>query len=164
MADRNNKSIDVIDPNDLGAGVTQFPNPGFAGVNPGGNDFSGPDGVLTANNKHGALGRRQPGKVWVMNAQTGAIPKTLGPLNIANPILLRNPQTNKASKSRADELCYDPNNNVIMIANPGEGPKPFVTFISTTNYTVLGTLVFDGKSAPNATNGIEQCQWSPRTG
>ena len=99
-----------------------------------------------------------------MNAQTGAIPKTLGPLNIANPILLRNPQTNKASKSRADELCYDPNNHVIMMANPGEGPKPFVTFISATTYTVLGTLVFDGKSAPNATNGIEQCQWSPRTG
>ena len=67
-------------------------------------------------------------------------------------------------KNGSTELCYDPNNNVIMMANPGEEPKPFVTFISATNYTVLGTLVFDGKSAPNATNGIEQCQWSPRTG
>ena len=164
LADRNNKAIDVIDPSNLGAGITQFPNTGFAGVNPGGNDFSGPDGVLTANKSTELWVGDSPGKVWVMNAQTGAIPKTLGPLNIANPILLRNPQTNKASESRADELCYDPNNNVIMMANPGEGPKPFVTFISATNYTVLGTLVFDGKSAPNATNGIEQCQWSPRTG
>ena len=123
MADRNNKAIDVIDPNDLGGGVTQFPNPGFAGVNPGGNDFSGPDGVLTANKSTELWVGDSPGKVWVMNAQTGAIPKTLGPLNIANPILLRNPQTNKASESRADELCYDPNNNVIMMANPGRGAE-----------------------------------------
>ena len=61
LADRNNKAIDVLDPNDLAASVTQFLNPGFAGFT-GNNDTSGPDGVLTANNQHGALGRRQPGE------------------------------------------------------------------------------------------------------
>src|SRR5436305_5530147 len=49
LADRNHKAIDVIDPANLGAGITQFPNPGFAGFT-GNNDTSGPDGVLTANN------------------------------------------------------------------------------------------------------------------
>jgi hypothetical protein len=34
-----------------------------------------------------------------------------------------------------------------------------VTFISTKSYTVVGKLSF-----PNATNGLEQCQWSPKTG
>jgi hypothetical protein len=163
LADRNNKAIDVIDPENLGGGVTQFPNPGFAGVNAGGNDFSGPDGVLTANKSTELWVGDSPGKVWIMNAKTGAIPATLGPQKVPNPIVLTNPQTGKPQTSRADELCYDPNNNVIMIASPAEGPKPFVTFISATTYKVLGTLVFDGKAAPNATNGIEQCQWSPRT-
>jgi hypothetical protein len=40
-----------------------------------------------------------------------------------------------------------------------------VTFISSTSFGVLGHIVMDGtKGTPNATGGIEQCQWSPRTG
>ena len=52
-----------------------------------------------------------------------------------------------------------------MIASPAKAP-PFVTFISTTSYKVVGTLVFDGKkgNGPNATNGLEQCGWSPSSG
>jgi len=52
-----------------------------------------------------------------------------------------------------------------MMASPAETP-PYVTFISTTSYTVVGTLVFDGKkgNGPNATAGLEQCGWSPSTG
>ena len=58
-----------------------------------------------------------------------------------------------------------PKDNLIMIASPAETP-PFVTFISTTSYKVVGTLVFDGKkgNGPNATNGLEQCGWSPSSG
>jgi hypothetical protein len=54
-----------------------------------------------------------------------------------------------------------------MIASPAETP-PFVTFISTTSYTVVGTIVFDGGKGkghgPNATAGLEPCGWSPSTG
>jgi hypothetical protein len=40
-----------------------------------------------------------------------------------------------------------------------------VTFISSSNFSVLGHIVMNGKNGtPNATGGIEQCQWSPRTG
>src|SRR5712692_6352000 len=48
LADRNNKTIDVVDT--ATNSISQFINAGYAGVNAGGNDFSGPDGVLTANN------------------------------------------------------------------------------------------------------------------
>ncbi len=55
-----------------------------------------------------------------------------------------------------------------MIASPAESP-PFVTFVSTTTYKVVGKLIFDGSSAAghaplNATNGLEQCGWSAATG
>jgi hypothetical protein len=70
-----------------------------------------------------------------------------------------------------------------MIASPGEEsspgvPAPFVTFISTTTHKVLSRLVFNGTTGPqpsnlgwpingagiNATGGLEQCQWSAKTG
>jgi hypothetical protein len=51
-----------------------------------------------------------------------------------------------------------------MIASPGETP-PFVTFIDTNSHTVISKLNFDGNNGtPNATGGLEQCQWSPKTG
>src|SRR5262249_49172187 len=67
--------------------------------------------------------------------------------------------------TRADELCYDSKDNLIMIASPAEDP-PYVTFIDTKAHKVLSQLKFDGKTnnTPNATNGLEQCGWSPKTG
>jgi hypothetical protein len=147
LADRNNKAIDVVDPATLA--ISQFINPGYAGVNAGGNDFSGPDGVLTANSHTELWVGDSPGKVWVLDSTSGAI-KTL-PGTATNPILV-------GGTTRADELCYDPTHNLIMIASPGESP-PFVTFISTTTYKVVKRLTF-----PTATNGLEQCQWKPDTG
>jgi hypothetical protein len=162
LADRNNKAIDVVDQNDVGGGVTQFPNPGFAGFS-GNNDTSGPDGVLTANNSTELWVGDSPGKVWVMDATTGAI-KTKSQMNGQdNPILVKTTGTPpvNTSTTRADELCYDPKDNIIMIASPAEPASnggPFVTFISTKTYKVLGHLTLDQGT------GIEQCGWSPKTG
>jgi hypothetical protein len=176
LADRNNKTIDVIDPTNVAKGVSQqFPAP-FAGFT-GNNDTSGPDGVLTVPRGAGKAElwvgdsntcKTPPcvgdpkipdsipgeGRVWILDASTGAI---LSP----SPIGV-------GGHSRADELCFDPNNQVIMIASPAEDP-PYVTFISTATATkgkVLSQLTFDGKTGntPNATNGLEQCGWSPTTG
>ena len=68
---------------------------------------------------------------------------------------------------RADELCEDPQHHVVLFANDDELDL-FLTFISTNTYEILGKLNLDGTD-PNAqnikaTDGIEQCQWSPRTG
>src|SRR5205807_2594140 len=84
LADRSHKAIDVVDPATLS--ITQFVNPGYAGVNPGGNDFSGPDGVLTANNHTELWVGDSPGKIWVLDSTTGAI-KSL-PGGATNPILV----------------------------------------------------------------------------
>ncbi|MBV8905794.1 MAG: hypothetical protein JOZ22_19345, partial [Acidobacteriia bacterium] len=63
---------------------------------------------------------------------------------------------------RADELAWDPVDRIILIANDRDSP-PFVTFISEQNYTVLGTLKYDGASAPKSTGGIEQSVWNATT-
>ena len=150
LADRSNKAIEIID---LSTNtLTQVVNPGFTGFT-GNNDTSGPDGVLTANNHTELWVGDSPGRVWVLNID-GSV-KTL-PGDKANPISL-------GGTTRADKLCYDPLDNLIMIASPAESPSPFVTFISATSYTVVGKLVFDGTLAPNATNGLEQCGWLPST-
>jgi hypothetical protein len=172
LADRSNKTIDILDLSVFPPTLTQVVNTKFQGFT-GNNDTSGPDGVLTANNHTevwvGDTGGTcfpqvgtppkppstcGPGQVWVLN--TDASVKAL-PGGVANPISV-------GGKTRADEMCYDPVDNLIMLASPAEDP-PFVTFISTTTYKVVGKLVFDGtKGTPKATNGLEQCGWSAETG
>jgi len=56
---------------------------------------------------------------------------------------------------------------VVLVANDDDADL-FLTFISTDTYEILGKLSLKGDD-PNAQNikalnGIEQCQWSPRTG
>jgi hypothetical protein len=167
LADRSNKTIDILDLSTLPPTLTQVVNKGFQGFT-GNNDTSGPDGLATVNNHTevwvGDTGGTcfpnpnplcGPGQVWVLN--TDASVKTL-PGGVANPISV-------GGKTRADEFCEDSKNNLVMIASPAEDP-PFVTFISTKTYKVVGKLPFDGTTGntPKATNGLEQCGWSPQTG
>jgi hypothetical protein len=162
LADRSNNQIDVVNPSDNS--ITAIAHGIFAGVNPGGNDFSGPDGVLTVNkgedeNGEGDNGVTElwvgdsPGKVWVLNAVTGA--NILGDSHFISV----------GGTTRADELCFDPRDHLIMIASPGEDP-PYVTFISTTTHKVVTKLKFNGSNGtPDASGGsLEQCGWSPKTG
>jgi hypothetical protein len=150
LADRSNLTIDIIN---LSTGaLTQVQNFGFTGFT-GNNDTSGPDGLATVNNHTelwvgDATRGTGVGRLWVLNASDASV-KNIG---VANPIII-------GGTTRADEFCYDHVDNIIMIASPAEDP-PFVTFVSATTYTKLGTLVFDGTAAPKATNGLEQCGYS----
>src|SRR5215510_12263213 len=158
LADRTNKSIDVVNTstNQL---IHQF-EPGFVGSVPaamcptgGANDCSGPDGVLVANGNQIWVGDGNS-RVWVLDVTTGAVIK--GPISTA---------ITAGDKTRADELCHDDDNHIILVANDASEPHPFVTFISSTSFGILGHIVMDGTNGtPNASGGIEQCQWSPRTG
>jgi len=66
--------------------------------------------------------------------------------------------------NRADEMCLDPRHHLVMVANNADSP-PFASLISTTTYTVVKKIQFDGTNgAPNSNNGAEQCQWDHRTG
>jgi len=173
LGDRSNKSVDVIDPPST---VTQF-TPGFVGARGidsvtgnvcgppttgtcvASNDVSGPDGVIVINNS----GKKQlwvgdgDSRVWVLDPTTGTKLTLAG--GAANPI-----PTSSNNHKRADELCFDAADGLVMVANNADNP-PFASIISTKTYTVVGKIVFDGtKGAPKSTNGAEQCQWSPRTG
>jgi hypothetical protein len=152
LGDRSNKAVDVIDTDTKN--VKQF-TPGFVGFT-GNNDTSGPDGVITVDHKELWVGDGQS-RVWVLNPHSGTpihVPK-----DATNPIL-----TSPANPKRADELCYDPDDHLVMVANNADAP-PFASIISTETYQVVAHIPFDGKNgAPESNNGAEQCGYSPRTG
>jgi hypothetical protein len=149
LGDRSNKAVDVIDTitknqSKLAAGA-------FVGFT-GNNDTSGPNGVLTIHN-HGTT------EVWAGDGNS-----TVKVIDFKTGNILHTIPTN--GLERADELCYDPVDHLIQIANDAEadvaGHAPFISFIPTEGpnaYTVVKQIPF-----PQATNGIEQCQWNPRNG
>jgi hypothetical protein len=137
---------------------------------------SGPNGVLSFtklgdDEEEGSKARTQVwvgdgfSRVWALDLKTGA-PIGGSPISTALP-------SNPKDPNRADELCYDPDHGIILVANPSSNPD-FVTFISTRNYKVLGWIVMNGtlgglnthggETPPIAAGGIEQCQYSQRTG
>jgi len=167
LADRTNLTVDQVVTSTntihlLAAGA-------FVGVQPGTNT-SGPNGVITANNHtevwaaDGVLCNNaqnacatattpatQTSRIQVIDLKTGQVTHTI----------------DNGGQRRADELCEDPQHHVVLVANDDDADL-FLTFISTNTYQILGKLTLKGTD-PNAlnikaTDGIEQCQWSPRTG
>jgi hypothetical protein len=159
LGDRTNQSVDVVDTttNTL---LTQLQG-GFVGFK-NGNDTSGPDGVLI-------VGHRE---LWVGDAPCdGSAHPTAcsptGPSSVKVLSLFTGHVTHVIStdgSARADELCVDPRHHLVMVANNADNP-PFASLISTTTYSVVKKIPFDGtNNAPNSNNGAEQCQWDRRTG
>src|SRR5262249_41018747 len=109
----------------------------------------GPDGVITVNHREvwAGDGLSQVKVIDLFSQQTTHVIGTGG-------------------SNRADELCFDPRDQLVMVANDAESPFPWVSVISTRNYSpTQPKIVMDGTNGtPKATNGIEQCQWDHRTG
>ena len=137
LADRTNKGIDTIDTTTnnylktLAAG--QFE--GFTG-NP---DTSGPDGVLLV---------AEDQQLWVGDAHS-----LVKVVDVASGSIVATIST--GGENRADELAYDPQDHLILIANDADDP-PFLTFISTTSRKVVGQILYR-----QATGGLEQPVWNP---
>ncbi len=125
LADRSNSSVDVVNTRN-----NQFVAhlPGFIGLR--GADNSGPNGVITVH-------RRNHVEVWAGDGDS-----TTKVIDLATQTVTHTIATGGAN--RADELCHDPRNNVVLIANDAETPAPFITFISSDTYTVLGKITMDG--------------------
>ena len=167
LGDRTNKAVDVV-PTTTNTMTKQLTaTPPFAGVaatcgSGNVNDCSGPDGVLILRTKENADGLNE---VWagdgdstvkVIDLASGA---TEHVISTAAPFCA---STNTCF--RADEMCFDPRDSLIMAANNAANP-PYATLISTSDYKVKGQIKFDGTNgAPNSNNGAEQCQWSPVIG
>ena len=165
IADRTNNAVDMINANVNPPTFEGYIGQGlFVGTGPKkclapGNSHAcgGPNGVVVDSN----------GVVWTgdgnstikaLNAQAGTGKKAL----------VKSIPT--GGEFRADELAYDPKDQVILIANDAEG---FLTFINTATQSVAGHFYYEDNAvhkrasvAGHSTNGggIEQSVWDPQTG
>jgi hypothetical protein len=151
LADRTNGSVDFFDASDatFSSRVGGFAGQKFKadGVTAD-NTISGPDGVTIVNDK----------EVWAGDGDS-----TVKVIDIASHKIVDAIST--GGKFRCDEMAWDSADQILAVANNADVP-PFVTLISTATHAVVGKIVFDGtKGTPDATQtGIEQPQWSPKTG
>jgi hypothetical protein len=139
--------IDVIDAED---DKFLYSIPGFVGNGPS-HDVSGPDGVVVIH-KRGELGAGEGHdrlELWAGDGDS-----TVKVVNLETRSIVDSIST--GGMDRADELCYDPTDKIILIANDADMP-PFVTFISAETRGVLGRI-----SYPQSTGGLEQCLWDPQ--
>jgi hypothetical protein len=148
LSDRTNGSVDMVD-----AATDKFIGrvSGFQGVvltnGVANNNLSGPDGVLIIQHKEVWAGDGDS-TVKVINLKTQKIVDTIS----------------TGGKFRADEMSWDSRHHILAVANNADTP-PYLTMINTDTHKVLGHVVMDGTNGtPDATNGLEQSQWSPETG
>lgn len=126
LADKTNTGVDVINALTNTLITTIH---GFAGAN----------GILVVPGSHQLWVGDNDGTTKVVDLTTNTIIHT----------------TPKLGTMRADELAYDPVNNLILMAYDRDTP-PFIVFISTTTFAIMGTI-----SYPQSTAGIEQSVWNP---
>ncbi|MCA1645727.1 MAG: cytochrome C nitrite reductase [Chloroflexi bacterium] len=138
LADRTNGSIDVID---IATNAVTSQISGFVGAT-GKNDTSGPDGVVTTFSNRELWAGDGDSTVKVVDLTKGTIVATIS----------------TGGKFRADEMAYDPKDNVVAVANNADEP-PFATLISVGTRSVLKKITFD-----DSTNGAEQPAYDPATG
>jgi hypothetical protein len=151
LADRTNASVDFFDTKTdrfirrVGGfvGVYLDPKTGAAVTSQ-----SGPDGVTIVAHK----------EVWAGDGDS-----TVKVINIASGTVVDTIST--GGKFRCDEMAWDWADHILAVANNADTP-PFITLIDTDNHIILQKIFFDGThGTPDATlTGVEQPQWSPRTG
>jgi hypothetical protein len=147
LADRSNAGVDVFS---VVGRQFLFRVPGFAGAQGGKNDIAGPNGVLTVNHR----------EIWAGDGNN-ATDRTLSSVKVIDLLTQQISDTIVIPNgmARADEMAFDPEDQVLLVANDADSP-PFITLISTRpGHEILRQIFF-----PEATNGIEQSQWSPKTG
>ncbi|HZT06093.1 MAG TPA: hypothetical protein VFC51_03615 [Chloroflexota bacterium] len=132
IADRDNKGITIIDTNNARyLGTIK----GFAGPLP--NNTGGPNGVVAAPDLN---------EVWAGDGDS-----TLKVVDLGTQAITHSIPT--GGVKRADELAYDPEHRIILVANDADNP-PFLTFVNAQTFAVLGHIPL-----PQATNGVEQPQY-----
>jgi hypothetical protein len=152
--------------------------PPFVGdcdVPPARDTFSGPNGVIVIEKERNAdvwaadgpvfntacvpaSGLKTPSTVKVLDLHTGAT-KAVIPTGTGAG-------TKTPGIRRADELCFNPESDVVLVANDDPADN-FITFIGEDSFKVVGRIRFDGTDPAGdniLANGIEQCQFNPRDG
>jgi hypothetical protein len=162
LADRADAGIDVFDTE---RNKFLFSLGGFVGNKPD-RTLGGPDGVVAIHKRgQGSDDDRGRVEVWAGDGVPTGGTSSVKVFDLGTRSLVRSIST--GGNHRADELAYDSQDQIILIANDADVPAPFVTFISAegdpADYHVLGKIVYDGtKGAPKSTGGIEQPVWDPQ--
>jgi hypothetical protein len=150
LADRTNASVDFINPKDdtfigrVGGFQGVVLNPATGAAN---NSLSGPDGVVVVGSS----------EVWAGDGDSTVKVIDLKSFQVVDTI-------STGGKFRCDEMAWDSADHILGVANNADDP-PFISMINTDTHKVVGKIVFDGTNGtPNATNGLEQPQWSQKTG
>jgi DNA-binding beta-propeller fold protein YncE len=138
LADRSNAAIDVVNTqtNEVTAQI-----PGFVGFK-GSNDTAGPDGVVVTFSGRELWAGDGDSTVKVIDLKKNAIVDSIS----------------TGGKNRADELAYDPKDNLIVIANDADDP-PYLSLISVGTHQVMKKIDFE-----DATDGLEQPIYDSQTG
>jgi hypothetical protein len=160
IADRSNASVDIFS----GSSLTFLGRAtGFTGQAPGGNNFSGADGVLTVTS----------GGVTTLYAGDGD--STLKVFNATNPTAPAFQQAiSTGGTTRVDEMAFSPaNGGLVLAANNAETPA-YANLFNTTNGHFPAAL---NPPVPNNVKitvppgqggidggGMEQPAWNPTTG
>lgn len=154
LADRSNAGLDIYD-----ARNNTFIHrvPGFVGVDPRGNDFSGPNGVVVIHSQNQA---------WVGDGPGPAMNSSVKVVDLATNTIIDTIHT--GGRGRSDEMAFDPTDHLLAVVNNADDP-PFMSLISTrAPRHVLRRVTFDAAlGAPfgvtSFSDGVEQPVWNPRT-
>ncbi len=170
LADRSNSGVDIIDAERdvyvgrVGGMAGGFPTTPTTGGGTATTNGAGPNGVVVTPNGHLWAG---DGNSTVQVADVD--PDSPNYLKIIASISTALPGCDGGTATthycgRADEIGYDPEHHIILIANPTPlsvtashtGLDPYATFISAVPpYSVLGHITFVGAG------GLEQPLWNP---
>ena len=144
LADRSNKGIDIVDTK-KGTYVGRVE--GMVGP------IMKKDGTCCNNDKSGPNGVTIVGKeAWAGDGDSTVKVIDLKSMKIVDTI-------KTGGEARADEMGYDPKDQVVAIANNADEP-PFLSFISTKpGHKILGKLVMEHFS-----DGMEQTAYNPADG
>ena len=149
VTDRNNKAVDVIDLSSLsvsqikGTGANAFtgctPSANCVGAN---NGKSGPDGIdAITGTKFLFVGDVDNVRVIDTTSNT-----------VVNSIRVGTTGT------RADEGCYDPDDQIYMISSP-DSDTPFSSFISVATMSLIATVQWTEQGTSTPAGGNEQCRY-----
>ena len=155
LADRSNAALDIVDTRtntviaQVGGfvGVRKDPATGLTS-----NAVSGPDGVATV----GA------GEVWVGDGDSTVKVVDVVSQKVTDTISTALDGENGDIDKRADEMFYDPHDNVMLVANNAATP-PYVTLISTlpNDHRVLAHIVY---IVYGDSDGVEASVYDPANG
>jgi hypothetical protein len=179
LADRSNKSIDIIDTRKNETIRLLTASPPFRGANKanGGTAYvpngAGPNGVIIIERKDDVWagdGPECPAKDNKLDLKSGKTKKVI----YINPSDI--PFTPPAKvHGRIDELCYNPASDLVLAAsNSSAFGDSFISFVNEDSGKIEGHLRLDGSKGNDAAkdpvtgqptnSGIEQCQANPRDG